>query len=231
MHQPNYLPYLGIFHKIAWSELFVFYDNVPFPQGKTWISRNRINGRNEPMWLTVPVTKSERSGQLIKDVEIQWRTPWPRKHIGSLRSGYAGSPWLNDVCDLLDSRFARQPEKLAELNVGIIQDLCDFIGIKRQFAMASDRVDGDERGMEMIRSVLLEFDCDEYLTGTGYSEFDPTLLNTAGIRWQAQDFKEPSYESIAGENMPNLSILDALLSCGPDSVRSWLTNNPPVNLQ
>ena len=38
IHQPNYLPWLGYFHKIAAADIFVFLDDVPFSKG-SYINR------------------------------------------------------------------------------------------------------------------------------------------------------------------------------------------------
>ena len=53
-HQPVYMPWLGLFHKIAISDTFVWFDDVQY-QTKDWNNRNRIMTNNGPIWLTVPV--------------------------------------------------------------------------------------------------------------------------------------------------------------------------------
>ena len=57
IHQPNYLPWLGYFNKIARSDVFVIFDDVQFPIGKKGFfgNRNQIKTNNGKMWLTVPV--------------------------------------------------------------------------------------------------------------------------------------------------------------------------------
>jgi hypothetical protein len=42
VHQPNYLPWLGYFHKLALCDVFVFFDHVQMPGGKSFVSRNAI---------------------------------------------------------------------------------------------------------------------------------------------------------------------------------------------
>ncbi len=67
MHQPNYLPYLGFFHKAAHAEMFVSYDIAQFTK-RDFHHRNKVKTTAGATWLTVPVKKSQRSP--IKDIEI-----------------------------------------------------------------------------------------------------------------------------------------------------------------
>ena len=53
-HQPAYLPWLGLIHKIAISDVYVFLDNVQFEKN-SFTNRNKIKTANGPIWLTVPV--------------------------------------------------------------------------------------------------------------------------------------------------------------------------------
>ena len=61
IHQPDYLPWIGFFHRWFSSDLLIIYDDAQFIKGG-WQNRDKILlGRNE-YWLTVPVlTKKVRS--------------------------------------------------------------------------------------------------------------------------------------------------------------------------
>ena len=52
-HQPTYLPWLGLFHKISLADVFVSYNQVQY-QVDNWNNRNKILTRYGPSWLTVP---------------------------------------------------------------------------------------------------------------------------------------------------------------------------------
>ena len=53
-HQPVYLPWLGLFHKIALADTFVFMDDVQY-LSQDWNNRNFIKGSQGKVRLTVPV--------------------------------------------------------------------------------------------------------------------------------------------------------------------------------
>ena len=73
IHQPNYLPWLGYFYKIAKCDMFVLLDNVQYAKN-SFINRNKIKTPQGELWLTVPVKSKGRFGQLIKEVEIDNKT-------------------------------------------------------------------------------------------------------------------------------------------------------------
>jgi hypothetical protein len=49
-HQPSYLPWLGLIHKIALADRFVSFDQVQYVP-KDWISRNQILTAQGPIYL------------------------------------------------------------------------------------------------------------------------------------------------------------------------------------
>ena len=61
----------------------------------------------------------------------------------------------------------------------------------------------------------------EYLSNEGAREYvDEVAMRRAGIRHRWLKFQHPTYDQ--GRNkefLPNLSIIDLLFNCGPDSAR------------
>ena len=54
IHQPQYLPWLGIIDRIIKSDIFVMLDNVPYSKNYFY-NRNRIKTANGWNWITAPV--------------------------------------------------------------------------------------------------------------------------------------------------------------------------------
>ena len=73
-HQPVYLPWLGLFHKISLADAYVYMDDVQYLQ-QDWNNRNRIKGPKGAFWLTVPVNLTAAASRLIKDIPIACQ-PW-----------------------------------------------------------------------------------------------------------------------------------------------------------
>ena len=53
-HQPVYLPWLGLFDKIAKADVFVIFDTVQYLP-KDWMNRNKIKIKDDYTYLSVPI--------------------------------------------------------------------------------------------------------------------------------------------------------------------------------
>ena len=69
-HQPQYLPYLGIFNKIAKADIFVFADNLQYEK-KSWQNRTLIkSNRGEEIVLSIPVKTKQKLYQKINRLKL-----------------------------------------------------------------------------------------------------------------------------------------------------------------
>jgi len=89
-HQPVYLPWLGLFHKIALAEKFVFFNEVQYLP-KDWMNRNKIKTPSGEIWLTVPVLRKGHRGMKTSEIKINNDIDWKRKHLNSIRLNYKKS--------------------------------------------------------------------------------------------------------------------------------------------
>ena len=92
-HQPAYLPWLGLFHKIAIADTYVFFDQVQYVP-KTWINRNYIKSENDKLLLTLPVLTKGHLDLKISDIKINNNIPWQRKHFNSIKLSYSKSKFF-----------------------------------------------------------------------------------------------------------------------------------------
>src|SRR5262245_62887409 len=103
-HQPQYLPWLGYFDKMARVDLFVLLDTVQYKKNE-WQNRNRIRAASGEQWLTVPV--HARFPARFDEVEADDASRWRRKHALTLRQAYARAPYRDAVLPPLERLLQR----------------------------------------------------------------------------------------------------------------------------
>lgn len=219
-HQPNFLPYPGFFHKMMNCDHFVFVDNVEFvgrgPFG--WIHRNKIKLTNkDEHWLTVPVYQKGRYHQNINEVEIDNDKPWRKKHWKSIYYNYKDAPHWDEYGDEIKEIYDREWEKLVDLNLRFFDFFTDALDITVPTSKSSEEgITGEST--RLVINLCNAFDGDWYLSGEhGRDYLDRNLVEESGIEVLFQDFEPPTYPQLKGEFVPNLSTLDLLLNCGPES--------------
>ena len=135
IHQPQYLPWLGHFAKLAAADCWIFLDTVQYEKNG-WQNRNRIKTPRGAQWLTVPV--KARQGTLISDVEIDAGQPWQRKHVEAIRVNYARAPYFDRYFGELAELLRRPWRRLADLNVEVTRFLAEAQGLTPRMLRASE---------------------------------------------------------------------------------------------
>lgn len=220
-HQPNYLPYLGFFHKIYHCDFFVIVDNVQFVKRGTfgWMNRNKIKTRSGPLWLTVPVLVKGKFDQLIQETRINDELPWARKHWKSLMTNYSKTPFFKKYADFFEETLMHQKWNLfSDLSTTVILYLMEAFGIKKPVKKSSE-LEAQGKGDELILDLCKKTGADAYLHGKhGKDYIDQTKFDQNHIRCLYQDFDHPIYKQQFGEFIPNLSAVDLLFNHGPESL-------------
>lgn len=217
VHQPQYLPWLGYFDKIAKSDHFVFLDCVQY-KPREFQNRNRIRTKEGWIWLSVPVVAGPAGErQNILDVRVDNQSPWQRKHEGSLVTWYGGAPFFKDYFPFFKETLAVDWQKLSELNVRIIRGMLDVLSIKTPISFESD-LSINTTSTQRIIDICKELKADTYLSGTGGKDYlEEALFQENGIRLVYQEFKHPVYPQRYEPFVPYMSIVDLLFNCGGES--------------
>lgn len=220
-HQPNYLPYLGFFHKMFHCDIFVMVDNVQFvkrgPFG--WINRNRIRTPEGDPWLTVPVLVKGKFHQKIQETKINTTLPWARKHWKSLLTNYGKAPYFSGYADFFEDAYTRKSwENFADLSEYMIYHLMEFLHIKKPVKKASE-LGAEGKGDELILDMCRRVGADTYLHGKhGKDYVDEEKFKVAGIKSLHQEFEHPFYHQRFYPFIPNLSVVDLLFNHGEESL-------------
>ncbi|HEX3031699.1 MAG TPA: WbqC family protein [Bacillota bacterium] len=222
IHQPNYLPWLGFFHKLLCSDLFVFLDNVQFPRGKTFISRTAIKSPQGLNWLTIPI-KGKSELKAIQDVELAKDGWWAAKHLKGLQANYGRAEYFMQYYPGLAQVYTDTTAHLADFNIAMINCLARWLGSKAEVVRASQLgLKQVPDGLERIIAICQAVGASSYITGEGAGSLrymDEAAFNRNGIKVIKQQFLHPAYSQLWGEFIPKLSVVDLLFNHGPDARR------------
>jgi hypothetical protein len=192
----------------------------------SFVNRNSIKTPKGPAWLTIPVLKSGRFGQLIGEVESSNIQPWTGRHLATLQSNYGRAPYYRETLALLEPHYRAATDKrksLSDFNIEVICSIANHLRINTQFIRASDlNVSGHKT--ELLLDICRVVGATAYLAGTGgkcYQEDEK--FEHAGITPLFSPFSQQSYPQLFGEFVGNLSIVDVLMNCGYLGTRRLLS--------
>ncbi len=216
IHQLHYLPWLRYFDKIHHSDVFVVLDDIQFNKNG-WQNRNRVKTSSGATLLTVPVFM--HAGQRLDEVRIHDETPWRRKHWATIDQSYAHAPYFSEYAGFLRETYSREWETLNGLNRHMLRLFVDALGIRTPLVYSSDlRVPGT--ATERLANLIKAVGGDTYLSGAYALDvyLDAGLLEREGIALELQEWHAPVYPQRHGDFIADLSIVDLLMNCGPESL-------------
>ena len=219
IHQPNFLPWLGFFHRMAACDIFVVLDNVQFSRG-TRTNRVQVLAGDKAHWLTVPV---RREGMpLIRDARIDDSRPWRDKAVRTLHTSYGGRPGFEETAALVEPLLLDPTERLAELNENGIRALADALAVRPAIVRASS-IDVDGSSSELLAQLVAAAGGTVYLSGAGAEAYlvDEPFARL-GIRVEVQRFVEPDHPQGTPEPVRGLSVVDGMMHIGIERMAEQL---------
>jgi hypothetical protein len=223
-HQPVYLPWLGLFHKISLAERFCIFDIVQY-QKKDYNNRNLIKTHTGPIWLSVPVESKNHLQQIICDIRII-PDGWNKRHIKSIRHSYLKAPFFKNYIDVLEEYLiGRKHVFLTELNSGMLSVFLGLLGIRVPVIRASD-YDFVGKKSDLVLDMCIKLGSRDYIFGAqGNNYVDIQSFKQNNIRVYFQKYVHPVYSQINGPFVPYLSVIDLLFNVGPASRELILSGN------
>ena len=223
-HQPCYLPWLGLFHKIARADRFISFNQVQY-QAKDWNNRNRIKTHQGPIWLSVPVLRKGRLDRNYSDIKINNNVNWQKKHWNSLKANYTKAPHFKKYADYFENVYAREWDTLVELNESMLQWFLNTIGLNSTVESAADFDFAGEKS-DLVLDMCQKTGADTYIFGPQGIEYaDMDAFMACGIDVEFDQYNHPQYQQLQGDFISHLSIVDLLFNCGEDSLEIILSGS------
>ncbi len=215
IHQPEHLPWLGFFHKMALCDLYVVLDSVQFTKNN-YQNRNRLIGQDGLVfWSTVPIRMVGHTEKRIADMELDNAQPWQRKTWGRIVEAYRRHPYFNALAPELELIFMGGHKRLVDFNLDLIEYFRHQLGIGVPMVRSSSMVVDGKRS-ELLLSICKSLGADTYLSGpSGRNYLEIDFFVASGVAIDYHVFEHPIYS--APNFQPYLSTLDLLFNHGPKS--------------
>jgi hypothetical protein len=228
IHQPNFLPWLGYFDKIARADVFVALDDVQFSKtGGTWSNRTRILVNGAPAWLTIPVVRSYHGVRSIAEMQLA-ATAWRVRILNTIRNAYARAPHFSAVFPVIEEIVTCGLDRVGAFNLVGIRRLTGHLGLDAGRIVPASTLAGGGRATDRLIALVKQVGGTAYLCGGGASGYqDDAKFAAAGLDLLYQDFAHPVYPQCGARAFaPGLSVVDALMNRGFAGTRALLAGAP-----
>jgi len=215
IHQPNFIPWLGYFHKIAQSNIFVLLDTVAYSKG-SFTNRNRIKTPQGGQWLTLPVTKPSHSNLQIKDVQLSQPAFVLPKMLRTIQMNYSKAPYFDKYFPQFEIILTQPYNNMTTVNISIIEWLVKSFSIQTSLIKSSKLAVSTIEPTQRLIEICKRLDGNIYYSGKGGNNYQQhRKFKEENIEVILTDFKHPVYPQLWGDFVPNLSALDYLFNVGP----------------
>ena len=215
IHQPNYLPWLGYFYKIAHCDIFVFLDDVEFTK-QSFTRRVHIRKAKwsqEKAYLIIPL-QQHSDYTPINELKIDHTQNWQRRHLNQIKNTYSGAPAYDLLFPLIEEwmDISCQYSLLSKWNQFLIKELSSVLGLKPSFVCSSELACYD-KGAEYNLKITKYLKGSIYLSGKGGHKYQREKdFHRADIQLKYSTFNDTAYAQGQGSWLGGLSIIDKLMN-------------------
>ena len=161
--------------------------------------RNRceIYAANGKLTLSITVKKNNNSKTSIKDVKIDYSTPWQRLHWISIESAYRSSPFFEFYADEFKMFFRKKTKYLFDFNDELFKTVLSILEIETEINYSSNFVQLESDNQNDYRFII-------------HPKKDFSFVHETAAYTQVFNIKHGF--------IPNLSIIDLIFNEGPNAI-------------
>lgn len=165
---------------------------------RSWRNRAHLAGPNGLMRCSIPLVKGKNQQLPIREVRIAWQPDWSRTAWKAIRSAYGRAPYFAHYGPEVEALFAERHDWLFDYNLMWIEAIAAWLGLELEVRLSERWHPIAEEKVRDLRPLL-----------------SPKVPLEADQR-----FVPVAYPQVFAERhgfLPNLSILDLLFCCGPET--------------
>lgn len=213
IHQPDYIPWLGLFYKMYLSDVFIHLDDAQY-SNEAAHNYNKIKTPQGELRLKFPV--EQHLGDLISNVRPKYELKWNEKHLKTLEMNYTKAPFFKDTFPEIKELLMTQFPNVADLNITFNEFIAGKFGIKPKFIRSSElniHTKREEKVIDLTKAV----GGTRYISGNGARVYQTeSHFTDRGVELTYLDYKPIVYPQFRGEFMPCMSVIDYIFNCGYD---------------
>jgi hypothetical protein len=227
IHQPNFFPWLGLFHKISVCDYFVFLDHVQFPKKKTggvWGNRVKLIINNKAEWCSAVYDRKYHGFRSYNEMRFKSDIRWREDFFKNININYRKHPNYDETINTISEIILNPENSISEYNINAITKICSLIGINNGKLRRSSLLPHEGKSNIMNCSITKLLGGNIYLSGDGADGYqDESIYKKNNINLHIQNFTHPVYPQLGlGDFVPGLSVIDAAMNLGWGGVAKLL---------
>ena len=225
IHQPMYLPWTPYIAKLMYSDIFVVFDTVQYPGGKSYTNRNYIYQKDKSVLLTLPIEKHPLGSKFF-EVNINLKTNWYDKHFNTIKMAYSKSKNSNFIKQLMQLYEAKNiGSDFTKYCISHLELIKKNLELKTTIVRASG-LKNNLKGLDRIMAILNNFNATTYITGTGEGSMrymDSKRFHNENIILKTLDISDDLYKYKFSE-IRSGAFIDLMINKGSDTISHVLEN-------
>ena len=220
IHQPDFMPWLGLFNKINNADEFIILDHVSNnpKASEFWCRRVKMLIGGKEHWMSVTLKKDQHNTFIpINQMELDMDEKAIRKFVQSVELNYKRAPYFRDIFYLIENYFLLNGRNLNQKNSWFITEIMSKLGISTTYIFSSD-LEPQFASNEMLIDLLKKREANIYLCGNGSASYQKDeLYYKQGIEVKYNKFIHPEYTQFNSQAfIKGLSVIDVLMNLGFD---------------
>ena len=215
IHQPNYIPWLGLYYKMFHSDVFVYLDDAQYSNVGDH-NVNKIKTSQGEYKLKIPV--EQHLGDRILDVRTKDELGWKEKHLKTITMNYSKAPFFDCFFPQLSEVIKNHEGNISDLNIKIDRLIMDGFGFATKIVKSSE-LDIHTAREERVIDICVALGASEYISGNGARAYEvEEHFTQRGIKLTYTDYKPIEYNQIWPKIgfLPYMSAIDYIFNCGFD---------------